>query len=149
MIIIFGILLFLTVIAIVLSIGTNKNKKTPVSSIRNTSVVKGSSNPNHFKKRPLFIETWSYEEFCKKFDKMQCGNPINRTTGESFRSCRFFKRGEPVTYVGFYKVPRELTIEEIKRRAKELRVGLKESGRYLIYTGDMPIDESEPVDLGI
>lgn len=110
----------------------------------------GSADIDWLKKKPLFIKTWSFEEFHKKFDKFQYGNPINSQTGENFKSCAFYKRGNPVTYVGFYRTPGELSLKELKNRTRELKVGLKENGKYLIYIGDMPYTkESDPIDLGL
>lgn len=154
MIIVFGIVLFLATIGVCMSIKSYKSSNkvlTPSTTpVKNTSILGESTASKHLKKKPLFIQIWRLEEFCKKFDRMQYGNPTNRTTGESFKSCRFFKEGKPITYVGFYRVPGELSSEELKRRTKELKVGLKESGRYLIFTGDIPYyEESDHIDLGI
>lgn len=153
--IIFFITLLITIIAIIyIFCRTTETEHLPKENINisiiNTSNIEKPNDSEYLKKKPLFIETWNFKEFCKMFDRMQYGNPTNGITGEKFKSCRFYKKDKPIIYVGFYKIPGELSLEELKKRNKELKVGLKESGRYLIYTGDMPYTkESEPIDLGI
>lgn len=154
MIIFFIALLITIVIVFYISCRTTEIENLPKENtninIINTSNIEKPNDSEYLKKKPLFIETWNFKEFCKMFDRIQYGNPTNGITGEKFKSCRFYKKDKPIIYVGFYKIPGELSLEELKKRNKELKVGLKESGRYLIYTGDMPYTkESEPIDLGI
>lgn len=49
-------------------------------------------------------------------------------------------------YVGFHSQLGELTPAEISKRKKELKVGLTESGKYVLYDH---IDDWEIVDLGL
>ncbi len=144
------VILFIVLLSLVIGVIVCKNligsKKVPSSFPGRES----SADADWLKKKPLFIKTWSFEEFYKKFDKFQYGNPTNNRTGENFKSCAFHKRGNPVIYVGFYRIPGELSLEELKSRTKELKVGLKENGKYLIYIGDMPYTkESDPINLGL
>ena len=153
--IIFFIALLITIVVIIYIFcrkteTENLSKENTNINKINTSNIEKPNDSEYLKKKPLFIKIWDFKEFCKMFDSMQYGNPTNGITGEKFKSCRFYKEGKLITYVGFYKIPGELSLEELKKMNKELKVGLKENGRYLIYTGGMPYTkESEPIDLGI
>ena len=123
-------------------------------SVNNNTIIsvgnRDNINSDTFRDIPMFIKTWTLEDFYKGFDKMQYGNPINSKTGERFKSCAFYKKGQPIVYVGFYNPPGELPLSELISQKDTLKVGLKGNGRYLIYTGEMPyIKESDPIDLGI
>ena len=143
-------IVILTIIIGCVAYKTLKIDKRSITTSNNSIKNSNHENLNTSNKIPMFIDTWTFEEFYKKIDKMQYGSPINSKTGETFKSCAFYKKGKPVVYVGFYNLPGELSLEELKKRTKELKVGLKESGRYLIYVGDTPyIAEPEPVFLGL
>lgn len=92
------------------------------------------------------LQSWSLLEFAKNYVKMQVGNFVNSNTGEEFKSCMFIKKDGSYDYVGFHSQLGELTPAEISERKKELKVGLTESGKYVLYDH---IDDWEIVDLGL
>ena len=92
------------------------------------------------------LQSWSLLEFAKNYVKMQVGNFVNSNTGEEFKSCIFLKKDGTYDYVGFHSQLGELTPIEISKRKKELKVGLTESGKYILYDH---IDDWEIVDLGL
>lgn len=92
------------------------------------------------------LQSWSLLEFAKNYVKMQVGNFVNSNTGEEFKSCMFLKKDGTYDYVGFHSQLGELTPAEISKRKKELKVGLTESGKYVLYDH---IDDWEIVDLGL
>ena len=92
------------------------------------------------------IQSWSLLEFAKNYIKMQVGNFVNSNTGEEFKSCMFIKEDGSYDYVGFHSQLGELTPAEISERKKELKVGLTQSGKYVLYDH---IDDWENVDLGL
>jgi hypothetical protein len=92
------------------------------------------------------LQSWSLLEFTENYVKMQVGNFVNSNTGEEFKSCIFLKKDGTYDYVGFHSQLGELTPIEISKRKKELKVGLTESGKYILYDH---IDDWEIVDLGL
>lgn len=92
------------------------------------------------------LQSWSLLEFAKNYVKMQVGNFVNSNTGEEFKSCMFIKEDGSYDYVGFHSQLGELTPAEISERKKELKVGLTQSGKYVLYDH---IDDWENVDLGL
>lgn len=92
------------------------------------------------------LQSWSLLEFAKNYVKMQVGNFVNSNTGEEFKSCMFIKEDGSSDYVGFHSQLGELTPAEISERKKELKVGLIQSGKYVLYDH---IDDWENVDLGL
>lgn len=90
------------------------------------------------------LQSWSLLEFAKNYVKMQVGNFVNSNTGEEFKSCMFIKEDGSYDYVGFHSQLGELTPTEITKRKKELKVGLTESGKYVLYDH---INDWEIVDL--
>lgn len=92
------------------------------------------------------LQSWSLLEFTKNYVKMQVGNFVNSNTGEEFKSCMFLKENGSYDYVRFHSQLGELTPAEISKRKKELKVGLTESGKYVLYDH---IDDWEIVDLGL
>lgn len=77
---------------------------------------------------------------------MKIGTFVNSNTGEDFKSCMFLKKDGTYDYVRFHSQLGELTPTEISERKKELKVGLTESGKYVLYDH---IDDWEFVDLGL
>ena len=92
------------------------------------------------------LQSWSLLEFAKNYVKMQVGNFVNSNTGEEFKSCMFTKEDGSYDYVGFHSQLGVLTPAEISKRKKELKVGLTQSGKYILYDH---IDNWENVDLGL
>lgn len=92
------------------------------------------------------LQSWSLLEFAKNYVKMQVGNFVNSNTGEEFKSCMFLKENGSYDYVRFHSQLGELTPAEISKRKKELKVGLTNSGKYVLYDH---IDDWEIVDLGL
>lgn len=92
------------------------------------------------------IQSWSLLEFAKNYVKMQVGTFVNSNTGEEFKSCIFIKKDDTYDYVGFHSQLGELTPAEISERKEKLKVGLTESGKYVLYDH---IDDWEIVDLGL
>lgn len=92
------------------------------------------------------LKSWSLLEFARNYVKMQVGNFVNSNTGEEFKSCMFLKKDGTYDYVGFHSQLGVLTSAEISKRKKELKVGLTESGKYILYDY---IDDWENVDLGL
>lgn len=92
------------------------------------------------------LQSWSLLEFAKNYVKMKVGTFVNSNTGENFKSCMFLKKDGTYDYVGFHSQLGELTPTEISERKKELKVGLTESGKYVLYNH---IDDWEFVDLGL
>lgn len=92
------------------------------------------------------LQSWSLLEFAKSYVKMKIGTFVNSNTGENFKSCMFLKKDGTYDYVGFHSQLGELTPTEISERKKELKVGLTESGKYVLYDH---IDDWEFVDLGL
>lgn len=92
------------------------------------------------------LQSWSLLEFAKNYVKMQVGNFVNSNTGEEFKSCMFLKGNGSYDYVRFHSQLGELTPAEISKRKKELKVGLTNSGKYVLYDH---IDDWEIVDLGL
>lgn len=92
------------------------------------------------------LQSWSLLEFAKKYVKMQVGTFVNSNTGEEFKSCMFIKKDDTYDYVGFHSQLGELTPAEISERKKELKVGLTESGKYVLYDH---VNDWEIVDLGL
>lgn len=92
------------------------------------------------------LQSWSLLEFAKNYVKMQVGDFVNSNTGEEFKSCMFLKEDGSYDYVNFHSQLGELTPAEISKRKKELKVGLTQSGKYILYDH---IDDWENVDLGI
>lgn len=92
------------------------------------------------------LQSWSLLEFAKSYVKMKIGTFVNSNTGENFKSCMFLKKDGTYDYVGFHSQLGELTPTEISERKKELKVGLTESGKYVLYNH---IDDWEFVDLGL
>lgn len=92
------------------------------------------------------LQSWSLLEFAKNYVKMKVGTFVNSNTGEEFKSCMFLKKDGTYNYVGFHSQLGELTSAEISKRKKELKVGLTESGKYVLYDH---IDDWEIVDLGL
>lgn len=90
------------------------------------------------------IQSWSLLEFAKNYVKMQVGTFVNSNTGKEFKSCMFLKEDGSYDYVGFHSQLGELTPAEITKRKKELKVGLTQSGKYVLYNH---IDDWEIVDL--
>lgn len=92
------------------------------------------------------LQSWSLLEFAKNYVKMQVGTFVNSNTGEEFKSCMFIKKDGTYDYVGFHSQLGELTPAEISERKKELKVGLTESGKYVLYDH---VNDWEIVDLGL
>lgn len=92
------------------------------------------------------LQSWSLLEFAKNYVKMQVGNFVNSNTGEEFKSCMFVKEDGSYDYVGFHSQLGTLTPAEISERKKELKVGLTELGKYVLY---VHIEDWENVDLGL
>ena len=92
------------------------------------------------------LQSWSLLKFAKNYVKMQVGNFVNSNTGEEFKSCMFLKENGSYDYVRFHSQLGELTPAEISKRKKELKVGLTNSGKYVLYDH---IDDWEIVDLGL
>lgn len=92
------------------------------------------------------LQSWSFLEFAKNYVKMQVGTFVNSNTGEEFKSCMFIKKDGTYDYVGFHSQLGVLTPTEISKRKKELKVGLTNSGKYILYDH---IDDWEIVDLGL
>lgn len=92
------------------------------------------------------LQSWSLLEFAKNYVKLKVGNFVNSNTGEEFKSCMFLKKDGTYDYVGFHSQLGELTPAEISKRKKELKVGLTNSGKYVLYDH---IDDWEIVDLGL
>lgn len=92
------------------------------------------------------LQSWSLLEFAKNYVKMQVGNFVNSNTGEEFKSCMFLKENGSYDYVRFHSQLGVLTPAEISKRKKELKVGLTQSGKYILYDH---IDNWENVDLGL
>lgn len=92
------------------------------------------------------LQSWPLLEFAKNYVKMQVGNFVNSNTGEEFKSCMFLKKDGTYDYVGFHSQLGELTPIEISKRKEELKVGLTESGKYILYDY---INDWEIVDLGL
>ena len=92
------------------------------------------------------LQSWSLLEFAKNYVKMQVGNFVNSNTGEEFKSCMFLKENGSYDYVRFHSQLGELTPAEISKRKKELKVGLTNSEKYVLYDH---IDDWEIVDLGL
>lgn len=92
------------------------------------------------------LQSWSLLEFAKNYVKMQVGDFVNSNTGKEFKSCMFLKEDGSYDYVGFHSQLGELTPAEITKRKKELKVGLTQSGKYVLYNH---IDDWEIVDLGL
>ena len=92
------------------------------------------------------LQSWSLLEFAKNYVKMKVGDFVNRNTGEEFKSCMFLKKDGTCDYVGFHSQLGELTPTEISKRKKELKVGLTQSGKYVLYDH---IDDWENIDLGL
>lgn len=92
------------------------------------------------------LQSWSLLEFAKNYVKMQVGNFVNSNTGKEFKSCMFLKEDGSYDYVGFHSQLGELTPAEISERKKKLKVGLTQSGKYVLYDH---IDDWENVDLGL
>lgn len=92
------------------------------------------------------LQSWSLLEFAKNYVKMKVGDFVNSTTGDKFKSCIFLKEDGSYDYVGFHSQLGELTPAEISERKKELKVGLTQSGKYVLYDH---IDDWENVDLGL
>lgn len=92
------------------------------------------------------LQSWSLLEFVKNYAKMQVGTFVNSNTGEEFKSCMFIKEDGSYDYVGFHSQLGELTPAEISERKKKLKVGLTESGKYVLYDH---IDDWENVDLDL
>lgn len=92
------------------------------------------------------LQSWSLLEFAKNYVKIQIGDFVNRNTGEEFKSCMFLKKDSTYDYVGFHSQLGELTPAEISERKEELKVGLTESGKYVLYDH---IDDWEDVDLSL
>lgn len=92
------------------------------------------------------LQSWSLLEFAKNYVKMKVGTFVNSNTGEEFKSCMFLKKDGTYDYVGFHSQLGVLTPDEISKRKKELKVGLTESGKYVLYNH---IDDWEIVDLGL
>lgn len=90
------------------------------------------------------LQNWSLLEFAKNYVKMKVGTFVNSNTGKEFKSCMFLKENGSYDYVGFHSQLGELTPTEISERKKELKVGLTDSGKYVLYEH---IDDWEIVDL--
>lgn len=98
------------------------------------------------KKNTSILQSWSLLEFAKNYVKMKVGNFVNTNTGKEFKSCMFIKKDGSYDYVGFHSQLGVLTPAEISKRKKELKVGLTESGKYVLYDH---IDDWEIIDLGL
>lgn len=94
----------------------------------------------------FILQSWSLLEFVKNYVKMQVGNFVNSNTGEEFKSCMFIKEDGSYDYVGFHSQLGELIPVEITKRKNDLKVGLTQSGKYVLYDH---IDDWEIVDLGL
>lgn len=92
------------------------------------------------------LQSWSLLEFAKNYVKMKVGNFVNTNTGKEFKSCMFIKKDGSYDYVGFHSQLGVLTPAEISERKEKLKVGLTESGKYVLYDH---IDDWEIVDLGL
>lgn len=92
------------------------------------------------------LQSWSLLEFAKNYVKMKVGTFVNSNTGEEFKSCMFLKKDDTYDYVGFHSQLGKLTSAEISKRKKKLKVGLTESGKYVLYDH---IDDWKIVDLGL
>ena len=92
------------------------------------------------------LQSWSLLEFAKNYVKMQVGDFVNSNTEEEFKSCMFLKEDGSYDYVKFHSQLGELSSAEISKRKKELKVGLTQSGKYVLYDH---IDDWEIVDLGL
>lgn len=92
------------------------------------------------------LQSWSLLEFAKNYVKMQVGTFVNTNTGKEFKSCMFIKKDGSYDYVGFHSQLGVLTPAEISERKEKLKVGLTESGKYVLYDH---IDDWEIVDLGL
>lgn len=108
-------------------------------SFNNESVAEEENNTS-------ILQSWPLLEFAKNYLKMQVGNFVNSNTGEEFKSCMFLKEDGSYDYVKFHSQLGELTPAEISKRKKELKVGLTQSGKYVLYDH---INDWEIVDLGL
>lgn len=138
MVIIFGIILCLVIAAVCLSFKSGKSdSKIPTSPTASTSKVEDDGVP-------VFKQSWNFLEFRRKFDKIQLGEfPDKYRAGKLFKAI-IFKKGNKCIFVGFYNM-KELTEKELRQQKNELKIGLKENGRYYLYKGDMPY--KYPLDL--
>lgn len=103
---------------------------------------KESSEPSS-----LFLRDWPLLDFVLEFGpQMQVGQGT-RSTGETYRICRFIKEDGSITRVYFFSQLGELTPSEIQARKNELYVGQMSSGKY--YLHDKNVKDWKTVDLGI
>ena len=70
----------------------------------------------------------SLREFRENYKSIKLAPFVNSNTGESFKSLAFIGFDDKVTLVGFSSKLGELTAQEIKAQADELRVVQLESG---------------------
>ena len=92
------------------------------------------------------LQSWPLLEFAKNYVKMQVGDFVNSNTGKEFKSCMFLREDGSYDYIGFHSQLGVLTPAEISKRKNELKVGLTQSGKYVLYDH---IDDWENVDLGL
>lgn len=142
MIILLAILLFLLIYTAFK--GSKNTIKPPVPP--NVPIRKEPDTRGNSQRVPVFRKTWTLQEFHRKFDRVKMSEfPDKYKRKRNFKACIFIKDND-YTFVGFYNI-KEPTKEELIQQQKELKVGLKDNGRYYIYKGEMPYEE--PVDLGL
>ncbi len=99
----------------------------------------------------IFKKNWTLIQFRKEFgveDRVESRK--NHTHDENYKVCIFIKNSDGSEFnVGFSNSLGEPSIEEIKRREKELMIGLSEYGNYKLYDNKIASFNSQEVDLEI
>lgn len=115
--------------------GILKEDKESHSSNTIDSLSKGY--PVSEEQLSIFKKNWSLPEFRKQFGKEKKITPCtNHSTFISYKCCIFGSN----TWVRFASSLEKLSLEDIKRREKELMVGLsKDKGNYVLYDNKIKI----------
>lgn len=113
-----------------------KKKKScneiPATIVSNTTETHENINDNKNPNSDL-VNSWSLVDFAKLHGKMQVGEFENKVTGEKFKSCIFTDKKGSTIYVSFYSKLGILTPQQIKERKDNLKVGLLNTNKYVLY----------------
>lgn len=110
-----------------------KNRKEiPATIVSNTAETHDNIKDNKNSDSDL-VNSWSLVEFARLHGKMQVGEFKNKETGETFKSCIFTNEAGNSLYVAFYSKLGILTPQQIKERKEDLKVGLLNTNKYVLY----------------
>lgn len=81
-------------------------------------------------------KSWSLLAFAKEFGIPKFAECANKETGELFNCLAFEADNGDITFCHFGYSTEGMTIEDIQKEKKNLKVGLNTNGKYSLYKQD-------------